>query len=97
MTDLPFQLSAKIRAKLKQKHQVEPQEVAECFYNRTGSTLIDTRENHKTDPPTEWFVAKTDKGRALKIIFIMDAGVIHIKSSFDADKQSIRIYKLKAK
>ena len=97
MVDLPFKLSAKIRVKLKEKHRVAPQEVAECFYNRVGITLIDTRENHRTDPPTEWFIAKTDKGRELKIIFMIAAGVIYLKSAFDADKKSIRIYNSKAK
>ena len=97
MIQFPFKMSAKIKAKLQEKHQVTPQELAECFYNRTFPTLIDSRENHRTDPPTEWFIATTDKGRELKVIFILDDGVIYIKSAFDADKQSIRIYKSKAK
>jgi len=53
MIDLPFKLSAKIRVKIKEKHRVAPQEVAECFYNRAGITLTDNRENHRTDPPTD--------------------------------------------
>ncbi|MDA9825974.1 hypothetical protein N9B92_01010 [Porticoccaceae bacterium] len=95
MAHYPFKMSAKIKAKLADKHQVTAREVAECFYNRTSVTLIDNRESHRTDPPTEWFIAKTDRGRQLKIIFILVDGVIYLKSAFEADKQSIRIYKLK--
>ena len=95
MAQYPFKMSAKIKAKLADKHKVAAREVAECFYNRTSASLIDNREAHRTDPPTEWFIAKTDRGRELKIIFILVDGVIYLKSAFDADKQSIRIYKSK--
>ena len=42
-----------IEEKLRAKHDIEPAEVTECFYNRTKCTLIDTREEHKTKPPSE--------------------------------------------
>ena len=81
MRPLALVISPKIEEKLRTKHDIEPAEVAECFYNRTKGTLINTREEHKTKPPpSEWFIAKTDKGQ------------IFIKSCFDADKTSIRIY-----
>ena len=80
MRPLALVISPKIEEKLRTKHDIEPAEVAECFYNRTKGTLIDTREEHKTKPPSEWLIAKTDKGK------------IFIKSCFDADKTSIRIY-----
>ena len=31
---------------------------------------MDTREQHRSDPPTLWFVAPTSQGRLLKIVFI---------------------------
>jgi len=45
-------------------------EIHECFWNRTGRTLIDDREEHRTKPPTRWFIAETAAGRHLKIVFI---------------------------
>ena len=51
MRSLALVISPKIEEKLRTKHDIEPAEVAECFYNRTKGTLIDTREEHKTKPP----------------------------------------------
>lgn len=97
MRPLSLVISKKIEEKLRTKHGIDPTEVEECFYNRTKGTLIDDREDHKTNPPSEWFIAKTDKDRLLKVIFVLEDGKIHIKSCFDADSASIRIYKRKAK
>lgn len=60
----------KIKDKLWNKHSVTMTEVEECFYNRLGVTLIDEREKNQTIPPTQWFIADTDTGRPLKIVFI---------------------------
>ncbi len=84
--------SPEIQKKLLTKHNVRMEEVEQCFYNRRGKLLEDTRENHKTNPPTLWFVAETDKRRKLKVVFILD-GDIRVKSAYDADETSIRIYK----
>ena len=97
MRPLLLVISKKIEVKLRTKHSIEPAEVEECFYNRTKGSLIDNRENHKTKPPTEWFIAKTDNERLLKVIFVLENGKIYIKSCFDADSASIRIYERKAK
>jgi len=91
-------LSLVISKKIEVKHRTkQPAEVEECFYNRTKGSLIDNRENHKTKPPTEWFIAKTDNERLLKVIFVLENGKIYIKSCFDTDSASIRIYERKAK
>lgn len=63
-------MPSSVTAKILQKHGVLPKEVHECFYNRIGNYLIDTREKNKTRPPTLWFVAETDRGRRLKICFV---------------------------
>lgn len=97
MRQHPFSISPKIKAKLKQKHNVSLQEVAQCFYNRSHGTLIANREAHKTQPPIQWFIAKSDKGRILKVIFVLENGKVYIKSCFDADKASQRIYERLAK
>lgn len=62
--------SVRIRRKLKEKHNVDWYEVEEAFLNGSGSYLEDSRDSHKTIPPTLWFISYTNKGRVLKIIFM---------------------------
>ena len=78
--------------KLKQKHKVSLKEVQECFLNRLGGLLLDTREEHSSEPQTLWFVAATNKNRMLKVIFISDGNAIYIKSAYEANQNIIRIY-----
>lgn len=81
-----------IRDKLLNKHQVKEGEVHECFFNRDGPYLEDTEEDHLTDPPTEWFIAPTDRGRYLKVIFVFRDGNIFLKSAYDANATAMHIY-----
>lgn len=86
-------ISADILQKLSKKHKVSPEEVEQCFLNRRGKLLEDTREDHKTNPATQWFVAETDKRRKLKIVFMILDGEIHLKSAYEPTDDSFRIYK----
>lgn len=81
-----------IRDKLESKHRVKEGEVHECFFNREGPYLLDVEEGHQTDTPTEWFLAKTDRGRLLKVIFVFRDGNIYLKSAFDANAKAQQIY-----
>ncbi len=45
-------ISPKTREKLRKKHCVTEEEVKQCFASREGKFLIDTREEHRTNPPT---------------------------------------------
>lgn len=81
-----------IRDKLLDKHQVKEGEVHECFFNKDGPYVEDTEEDHRTDPPTEWFLAQTDRGRLLKIVFVFRDGNLFLKSAFDANPKAIHIY-----
>lgn len=79
--------------KLGQKHKVTRSEVEECFLNRTKGLLADTRINHKTNPPTQWFIAETDKGRRLKIVFIkLTDGTYEIKTAYEPNRIEVDIY-----
>lgn len=73
---MPIIISQKIRDKLKSKHSVSEEDVAQCFANRTGTYLLDPREEHASDPPTQWFISETDFGRKLKVVFILKSGNI---------------------
>ncbi|TKR55350.1 ADP-ribosyl-(dinitrogen reductase) hydrolase [Allopusillimonas ginsengisoli] len=85
--------SPAMREKLTTKHRVQEQEIEECFLEHEGKYLVDTREEHNTDPPTMWFIGRTYRGRLLKIIFVHRDGNIYIKSAYEPTEAVIRIYK----
>lgn len=90
-------ISSKVLDKLAQKHKVERREVEQCFENKCGLYLMDDREDHKSDPPTLWFVAPTNSGRLLKVIFIYRDGHLDLRSAYDADADAQALYDRKAR
>jgi hypothetical protein len=60
-----------------------------------GNYVEDTREEHRTDPPTKWFVSETDYGRKLKVIFVERGEGIYIKSAYDATVKIQDMYRKK--
>ena len=87
-----LKISPDIQRKLSFKHSVTRLEVEQCFVNRSGRLLMDTREKHKTDPPTLWFLALTNQSRVLKIVYIQIGSTIHLKSAFSPNETEIKIY-----
>lgn len=85
-------ISSAVITKLRDKHGVEAREIEQCFDNRIGNYLEDPREEHRTDPPTLWFIAMTNRNRLLKVIFIYIDGNVHIKSAFEPNKAEIKLY-----
>jgi len=85
-------VSQKVIDKLKSQHQVVIAEVEQCFANRTGNLLTDNRELRKTNPPTLWFISRTNKGRLLKVVYIQKGREVHLKSAFDPNPAEIEIY-----
>lgn len=85
-------ITPRIVEKLAAKHGVSEAEVREAFANLCGQLLIDTREEHATDPPTLWFVAETNAGRLLKVMFIHKDGNNIVKSAYDASEKVQAIY-----
>jgi hypothetical protein len=89
-------ISQKIRLKLANKvPPVTQAEIEECFTNRNGRYVLDTREEHQTDPPTRWFVAETHYGRKLKVVFIPMLPNIVIRTAYDANADEIALYRKK--
>jgi len=90
---LNLNISEAIAKKLSEKHSVTRDEVEECFYNRIKGLLEDTREQHKTNPPTMWFIAETNEGRSLKVVFIeLPNGTYEIKTAYEPNEDEVRIY-----
>lgn len=87
-----MQISRTVRDKLRDKHGVTINEVRECFENRVAPQLIETRPNHVTNPPSQWFLARTNHGRLLKVVFIMEDGEINIKTAYEPEKPTIDYY-----
>jgi uncharacterized DUF497 family protein len=92
-----LRISEAVLNKLKDKHGVSRREVEQCFENKCGLYLVDDREDHRTDPPTLWFVASTNKGRQLKVIFIYRDGQVHLRSAYEADQSTCTLYNSKAR
>ncbi|WJY16331.1 hypothetical protein PCO82_06630 [Pectobacteriaceae bacterium CE90] len=87
-------ISQQIKHKLANKTPpVTEKEIEQCFSNRTGNFLEDNREDHKSDPPTKWFISETDYGVKLKVVFIFYSGKgIAIRSAYAPNHDEIRIY-----
>jgi hypothetical protein len=85
-------ISGAVATKLKDKHQVDRREVEHCFENRVGRLLEDTRARHKTHPPTLWFLAKTNQGRILKVLYIQNGLTVDLKSAFEPNTVELALY-----
>ncbi len=89
---MALNISPKVKAKLQQKHNVTEDEINECFATRENSFLVDTREDHLTDPPTQWFISETYYGKKLKVVFILsEAGDVEIKTAYQPNDAEIYI------
>ena len=90
---MAIKISAKVKAKLHKKHNVTEDEIYECFQSCEKSFLTDTREDHQTDPLTQWFIGETDYGRLLKVVFIVSAeGNVEIKTAYEPNEMEKHIY-----
>ena len=87
-----LKISDAVSKKIKDKHQVDRREVEQCFVNRIGKLLEDKRAQHKTNPPTLWFLAKTNKGRVLKIVYIQTGMVIDLRSAFEPNAAELALF-----
>lgn len=87
-------ISSRVREKLGRKQPPVAQvEIEQCFGSRSGSYLLGERQDNQTDPPTRWFIAETDYGRFLKIVFILKDGDVIIKTAYDPNSEEQRIYR----
>jgi len=85
-----------VEEKLRSKHNVSLTEVLQCFENRSGGLLIDTREKHRTDPPTQWFISETNANRRLKVVFVQKGEHVFVKTAYEPNADEESIYKTKA-
>ena len=94
---MKLKISPAVLQKLEERHNVAVSEIIECFANRTGNYLLDNREEHRSAPPTQWFVSETDYAVKLKIMFIQHSdGTVEIKSAYTPSQTVLDIYNRKA-
>ena len=91
-----LKVSSRIKRKLAEKHGINIAEVEQCFANRIGNFLKDTREKNETNPPTLWFIAEADNGKKLKVCFVHKDNDIYIKTAYQANGAEIEIYQRNA-
>lgn len=85
-------ISDPILEKLDKKHGVCRREVEQCFENLDGLLLIDDREDHRSDPPTLWFIARTNSNRLLKVAYIQRGQRIFLRTCYEPNETEISIY-----
>lgn len=90
---MPIVIAPSILIKLQNKTPpVSQKEVEQCFANKSGRLLKDTREKHRTNPPTLWFIAMTNQNRMLKIVFMQIGLNVNLKSAYDPNADELEIY-----
>lgn len=89
---MKLSISPGVLNKLKEKHGVSKLQVIECFANRTVPFLTDNRLDHQTDPPTRWFIAETDMGVKLKVVYIRTDTDFVVKTAYPPNAEEIAIY-----
>jgi hypothetical protein len=89
-------ISERVLKKLSEKHAVRPDEIRHCFENREGRFLEDSRESHRTDPPTQWFIAETNQRRRIKVVFVVQLMLqgkrIAIRTAYEPNRAELDIY-----
>lgn len=89
-------ISPHVLEKIQDKHGLTRKDVEECFVNREGPPLIDSREEHKTDPVTQWFISENYYGKLIKIVFVqLEDGRISLKSAYQPSEAVINLYRKK--
>ncbi len=82
-----------VENKIKEFHNVEVIEAEEAFANFNGRMLQDDRLQHKTKPPTYWFLSTTFDGRLLKLVVKIDFAFL--KTAYKPSEEEIIYYEEK--
>jgi hypothetical protein len=94
---IPPRVAAKIAAP--DHGCITEKEVADCFANHCGGYCYDKRPQHldSNGNPTPWFVAPTNQGRILKIMFVRDSSDIYLASAYPATDAVQQMFKRHAR
>lgn len=82
-----------IQKKIEDRHKVSMTEMCEAFLNRANvSPLLDSRAANATNPPTVWFIARTNSGRLLKVVYVKSGSDFIIKTTYPPNQAEIDIW-----
>lgn len=86
--------SEAIIGKIQSKHGVDFLEAEEAFNNFVGYPLEDTREEHKSKPPTLWCLSETYEGRLLKLVYIQydDQQLAVLRTAYEPDDNEVELW-----
>lgn len=95
MSNWELIVSRKVKEKIENRHELLIREICEAFANKEGAFLRDAREDPDKMPFSQWFVAQTDKGKLIKVAFILDDEnrKVIIKTAYEPNEEEVRIYK----
>jgi hypothetical protein len=89
-------ISAEIEEKISRDDHgnISVKEVNECFSNHNGRYCTEHRAEHlpESGAPSLWFVAATNHGRELKVMFVFEDGKIFLKSAYPATTKVKEIF-----
>jgi hypothetical protein len=92
---IPDAIAEKIWSKDNRKISREDVQAAwQTFLNsQEHDTVLDTREEHDTWPPTEWILVR-QRRHILKLVFIIDEtdDTAYLKTAFFVDQRTIKAY-----
>jgi hypothetical protein len=91
----PFLYQAKVKAKIKEIHEVEIEEVREAFLNHIACNerfIEETRKEHFKVHKKLWFIAETDHGRILKVVVAEEGDFLELVTAYDPDEEDIIYY-----
>ena len=80
--------------KLKSKHKVLADEVEQVFLNRTGALAKEVRPRNQGENARFWFIAHTDRGRKLKVVFFVDVEekAPVVITAYDPNDDEVKLY-----
>lgn len=87
-------ISNAVKDKLQNKHKVNPEWISGCFRNRRRDYMKEVREEHRTLPQTQWFIAEYEPEKQLKICFVYleEERAIVIKTAYPPSERELEIY-----
>jgi hypothetical protein len=91
----PFLYQDKVKAKIKELHEVEIEEVREAFLSHIACNerfIEETRKEHLKVHKKLWFIAETDQGRLLKVVLAEEGDSLELVTAYDPDEEDINYY-----
>jgi uncharacterized DUF497 family protein len=80
--------------KLRIKHGVSADEAEQAFLNRSGLLAKEVRLHNQGDEDRFWFIATTDVGRELKVVFFIDAdeNIPVVITAYEPNDEEVKLY-----